>query len=89
MSSEVLAKVYSSAKEMDSDFQGTQNDEKKTFIIKLTLRIAHACEQENDFIAAVLHHNYPPIPLSQVEAEFLRTGELPVLLEAEPHIFAV
>ena len=88
MNDKALAEVFYTAKNIDKDFDNSSNDEKTILTIQLTLRIAHACEQEKEFIAAVLYHNYPPIRLTQIEAEFLKTGELPHLLESAPHLFA-
>lgn len=54
---------------------GYSKDDSLTF--KLSCRIAYACENQEDFVAAVTAHNYPPIILTKNEAEFLKAGGLP------------
>lgn len=53
-------------------------EDDKDLIYQLTLRIAYACKEESEFLKAVLEHRYPPIRLTQIEAEFLKAGSLPI-----------
>lgn len=83
-----LSRVYSLVKSIDgSPSTLIIKDQNRVMTIELTLRIAGACQQENEFIEALLDHKYPPIRLTQIEAEFLKTGSLPEILVAEPELF--
>ena len=88
MSIASLSRVYTLVKNIEgSSVTKLIEDKNRVMTIELTMRIANACQQENEFIEALLDHKYPPIRLTQIEAEFLKTGSLPEILVAEPELF--
>lgn len=88
MNNESLSKVFSLVKNMnESCLSDASTNQDQTMTIDLTMRIAKACEQDSEFIAAVVDHRYPPIRLTQKEAEFLKAGNLCEILSTEPEIF--
>lgn len=68
-----LKEIYQTVKH-NNEPKLSSDDQHKQLILQLTSKIVNACSTVDEFIGAVERHRYPPIKLSQREAEFLKAG---------------